>query len=119
MKLLTAVLALIALVATPAYASDRYPRDRDNDNTAEVAAGVIGGVVIGLIIADKKKDRDNDRYYCERRERCYDEYRKNKRCYDDSRKCRHRKPKAEWRYNCEDYYYRDRYGNWQIRRICD
>jgi hypothetical protein len=109
MKLLTTVLALIALVATPAYASDRYPRDRDNDNTAEVAAGVLGGVIIGLIIADKKKDRDNDRYYCERRKHCKDEYRKNK----------HRKSKAEWRYNCEDYYYRDRNGNWQTRRICD
>jgi hypothetical protein len=110
MKKLTTVLTLLALVATPVYASDRYPRDRDDDNTAEIAAGVLGGLVLGIIIADKKKDRD-DRYYCERRDR--------KRCYDDHRKGKHKKSRAEWRHSCEDYYYKDRYGNWQTRRICD
>ncbi len=111
MKTLTTVLGILSLVATPAYASERHHRDRNDDDTGKVVAGVLGGLIVGLIIADsKKKDRD-DRHYCNRRDHRY--------CDDDRYYTKSKKPKPQWRERCHDYNYRNRHGTWQTERVCD
>lgn len=64
MKKFLITLATLSMIATPAMARDRdhrhYERSR-GDRTGAVIAGVIGGVVLGSILSDRRS-RD-DRYY--------------------------------------------------------
>ena len=75
MKKIFLALALISSTVTPAYARDYYGNrvyreHRHHDRTGDIVLGVLGGIVIGSIIADNNND---DRDY-EYRDRRYERY---------------------------------------------
>lgn len=77
MKKILLALALMCSSITPAIARDHYRHDRfyseqyrHHDRTGDIVLGVLGGIVIGSIIAN---DNNDDEYY-EQRDRRYNRY---------------------------------------------
>jgi len=76
MKKFLIALAAVSMVATPAMARDHrhYERDR-SDRTGAVVAGVIGGVVLGVILSGRSHCDRDDRYYRDYKRIPYEEQR--------------------------------------------
>lgn len=59
MKKLLIALATLSMIATPAMARDHHHKRHDRgDRTGAVVAGIIGGVVLGAILSDRRDERD-------------------------------------------------------------
>lgn len=61
MKKFLIALTALSMIATPAMARDRHGRHDRGDRTGAVIAGVVGGIVLGAVLSDRR-ERD-DRYY--------------------------------------------------------
>ncbi len=113
MKKFLIALATFSMIASPAMARDhRYERHGRGDRTGAVIAGVIGGVVLGAVLSDRR-DRDyrDDRYYRDYNRIPYEE----QRLRDIERYNRYwTQPQR----TCVEVRYVDYYGNVTSRYEC-
>lgn len=107
-KFIITTLAAISLSATPALANDRQHGSRGNDTGLLIFGGIV---VAALLLSDRDDSRDNDQYE--------DRYERASRYDHRGRYMKSRRARAERYQYCDDVSYRDRYGTWQTRRICD
>jgi hypothetical protein len=125
-KLITSVLIASTLIATPALARGDHGRDRNHRSERNERHGggwvapLLGGIILGAIIADSDRDERRDRYE-DRRYRPYDPYAEDRRYrpYDPYAEDRYSMPPRAQYYEhyCVTEQITDRYGTY-FRKTC-
>lgn len=113
-KLITSVLIASTLIATPALARGDHGRDRNHRSERNERHGggwvapLLGGIILGAIIADSDRDERRDRYE-DRRYRPYDPYAEDRYSMP---------PRAQYyEHYCVTEQITDRYGTY-FRKTC-
>ena len=116
MKKLITALAIASLVTTPALARGRDHERRESHGSGGWVAPLLGGLIIGAIVAGS--DRDDDRRY--RDDRRYDRYEDPRyRPYDPYEEDRYSMPRRPQYYEhyCVTEQITDRRGTY-FRKTC-
>lgn len=113
-KFVTSLIAF-TLVSQPVMAREHYERSH-RDNTGSIVAGVLGGIIIGAVVAGTDRSRRDDRYY-------RDDYRDDRHVpYDQYQRMRdvdaYNRYWTDPRRHCSDVTRYDYYGNPYYDRVC-